>query len=65
MLLRPSGQQCNHSGSDCPQIQVRQCGACVDAVEEMMCVVCECECYRGGIVVMNVFDFVSVSFVEG
>ena len=23
-------------------------------VEEIMCVVCECECYRGGIVVMDV-----------
>ena len=36
-LLRPSGQQCSHSGGVCPQIQGRQCGA----VEEMMCVVCE------------------------
>ena len=39
-LLRPSGQQCSHSGGVCPQIQVRQCGAYVGAVEEMMCVVC-------------------------
>ena len=39
-LLRPSGQQCSHSGGVCPQIQGRQCGACVGAVEEMMCVVC-------------------------
>ena len=39
-LLRPSGQQCSHSGGVCPHIQGRQCGACVGAVEEMMCVVC-------------------------
>ena len=26
-LLRPSGQQCSHSGGVCPQIQGRQCGA--------------------------------------
>ena len=39
-LLRPSGQQCGHSGGVCPQIQGRQCGAYVGAVEEMMCVVC-------------------------
>ena len=39
-LLRPSGQQCSHSGGVCPQIQWRQCGAYVGAVEEMMCVVC-------------------------
>ena len=39
-LLRPSGQQCRHSGGVCPQIQGRQCGAYVGAVEEMMCVVC-------------------------
>ena len=38
-LLRPSGQQCSHSGGVCPQIQGRQCGAYVGAVEEM-CVVC-------------------------
>ena len=37
---RPSGQQCSHSGGVCPQIQGRQCGAYVGAVEEMMCVVC-------------------------
>ena len=37
-LLRPSGQQCSHSGGVCPQIQGRQCGAYVGAVEEMMCV---------------------------
>ena len=36
-LLRPSGQQCIHSGGVCPQIQGRQCGAYVGAVEEMMC----------------------------
>ena len=40
-LLRPSGQQCSHSGGVCPQIQGRQCGAYVGAVEEMVCVVCE------------------------
>ena len=34
-LLRPSGQQCSHSGRVCPQ-----CGAYVGAVEEMMSVVC-------------------------
>ena len=39
-LLRPSGQQCSHSGGVCPQIQGRQCGAYVGAVEEMMCVMC-------------------------
>ena len=39
-LLRPSGQQCSHSGGVCSQIQGRQCGAYVGAVEEMMCVVC-------------------------
>ena len=39
-LLRPSGQQCSHSGGVCPQIQGRQCGAYVGAVEEMMWVVC-------------------------
>ena len=39
-LLRPSGQQCSHSGGVCPQIQGQQCGAYVGAVEEMMCVVC-------------------------
>ena len=39
-LLRPSGQQCSHSGGVCPQIQGRQCGAYVGAVEDMMCVVC-------------------------
>ena len=43
-LVRPpaslSGQQCSHSGGVCPQIQGRQCGAYVGAVEEMMCVVC-------------------------
>ena len=40
LALRPSGQQCSHSGGVCPQIQGRQCGAYVGAVEEMMCVVC-------------------------
>ena len=30
-LLRPSGQQCSHSGGVCPQIQGRQCGAYVGA----------------------------------
>ena len=39
-LLRPSGQQCSHSGVVCPQIRGRQCGAYVGAVEEMMYVVC-------------------------
>ena len=39
-LLRPFGQQCSHSGGVCPQIQGRQCGAYVGAVEEMMGVVC-------------------------
>ena len=38
-LLRPSGQQCSHSGGVCPQIQGWQCGVYVGAVEEMMCVV--------------------------
>ena len=33
-------QQCSHSGGVCPQIQGRQYGAYVGAVEEMMCVVC-------------------------
>ena len=33
------GQQCSHSGGVCPQIQWLQCGAYVDAVEEMRCVV--------------------------
>ena len=32
--------ECSHSGGVCPQIQGRQCGAYVGAVEEMMCVVC-------------------------
>ena len=36
----PSGQQCSHSDGVYPQIQGRQCGAYVGAVEEMMCVVC-------------------------
>ena len=40
LLLRPSGQQCSHSGGVCPQIQGWQCSAYVGAVEEMMCVVC-------------------------
>ena len=53
-LLRPSGQQCSHSGGVYPQIQWWQCGAYVGAVEEMMCV-SVCECHRGGIVVMDVF----------
>ena len=39
-LLRPYGQQCTHSGGDCPQIQGWQCGAYVRAGEEMMCIVC-------------------------
>ena len=38
-LLRPSGQQCSHSGGVCPQIQAQQCCAYVGAVEEMICVV--------------------------
>ena len=38
--LRPSGQQCTHSGWVRPQIQGWQCGVYVGAVEEMMCVVC-------------------------
>ena len=33
-------QQCSHTGEVCPQIQGRQGGAYVGAVEEMMCVVC-------------------------
>ena len=46
-LLRPSGQQCSHSGGVCPQIQGRQCGAYVGAVEgDDVCRVCGC--YRGG-----------------
>ena len=40
VVHQPSGQQCSHSGGVCPQIQGRQCGAYVGAVEEMMCVVC-------------------------
>ena len=36
-LLRPSGQQCSHSGGVCPQIQ---CGVYVSVVEDMMCVMC-------------------------
>ena len=40
LVVRPSGQQCSHFGGVCPQIQGRQCGAYVGAVEEMMCVVC-------------------------
>ena len=39
-LLRPSGQQCSHSGGVCPQIQGWQCGVYVGAVKEMKCVVC-------------------------
>ena len=41
-------------GGVCPQIQGRQCGAYVGAVEEMMCVVCV-DVTEGGIVVMDVF----------
>ena len=42
-LLRPSGQQCSHSGGVCPQIQGRQCCAYVGAVEEDdVCRVCGC-----------------------
>ena len=37
----------------CPQIQGRQCGVYVGAVEQMMCVVCVD--VRGGIVVMDMF----------
>ena len=39
-FLRPSGQQCSHSGGVCPQIQGLLCGAYVGAIEEIMCVVC-------------------------
>ena len=35
-LLRPSGQQCSHSGGVCPQIQGRQCGAYVGAVDSSL-----------------------------
>ena len=38
--LWSTSQQCGHPGGVCPQIQGRQCGAYVGAVEEMMCVVC-------------------------
>ena len=38
-LLRPSGQQCSHSGGVYPQIQGWQCGAYKGAVEEMTCFV--------------------------
>ena len=39
-LLRPSGQQCSHSGGFSPGFSPGvQCGTHVGAVEEMMCVV--------------------------
>ena len=34
------GPPASFSGGVCPQIQGRQCGVYVGAVEEMMCVVC-------------------------
>ena len=51
-LLRSSGQQCNLSSEVCQQIQGYQRGAYVDAVEEMICVVCVC--YKGSMVVTHV-----------
>ena len=48
--IPPSGQQLHHSSGVCPQIQGRQCGVYVGAVEEMRW----CGCCRGDIVVMNV-----------
>ena len=35
-----SGHQLHHSSGVCPQIQRRQCGAYVGAVEEIVCVMC-------------------------
>ena len=53
-LLRPSGQQCSHSGGVCPQIQGWQCGAYSGCSwRDDVCRVCGC--YRGDIVVMDVF----------
>ena len=40
VVHQPAYLACSHSGGVCPQIQGRQCGAYVGAVEEMMCVVC-------------------------
>ena len=39
-LIYPSGHQLHHSSGVCPQIQRRQCGAYVGAVEEIVCVMC-------------------------
>ena len=39
-LIYPSGHQLHHSSEVCPQIQRRQCGAYVGAVEEIVCVRC-------------------------
>ena len=53
-LLRPSDRQCNHSGGVCPQIQgVTMWCVCGCSWRDDMCRVCGC--YRGGIVVMDVF----------
>ena len=38
--IYPSGHQLHHSSGVCPQIQMRQCGAYVGAVEEIVCVMC-------------------------
>ena len=53
-LLRPSGQQCSRSGGVCPQIPgVTMWCVCGCGWRDDMCRVCGC--YRGGIVVMDVF----------
>ena len=39
-LIYPSGHQLHHSSGVCAQIQRRQCGAYVGAVEEIVCVMC-------------------------
>ena len=39
-LIYPSRHQLHHSSGVCPQIQRRQCGAYVGAVEEIVCVMC-------------------------
>ena len=39
-LLRPSGQQCSHSGGVCPHIQGDNVVRMWVQFEEMMCVVC-------------------------
>ena len=39
-LIYPSGHQLHYSSGVCPQIQRRQCGAYVGAVEAIVCVMC-------------------------